>query len=273
MTTPGPPRLAVGPDAAAIVDAAAGRLSAGPETALRVLEIVSDPWASAADLAAVVDADPAIAARVLRLANAPFYGLSRRVGSTSRAVVLLGFATVRALAASAVLADGDRSDGSDLWAHALGAACGAACVAEREGVDVGDAFTAGLLHDIGLLLMRDAGLDVEIAEVCVPGTGDGIEERERERWGASHAEVGAVALERWRFPEWLVSVVLGHHRPPTDPVARAVAAGELLAAAATGPAPGLRESWDALGVRGPFEELARRAGEQTVRLTTRLGAP
>src|SRR5437763_15635937 len=79
---------------------------------MQVLRLVEDARASSADLARVIETDPALSARVMRLANAPYYGLSGKVGSASRAVVLLGFSAVRALAVSA--ASGLLDDEADL---------------------------------------------------------------------------------------------------------------------------------------------------------------
>ena len=185
-------------------------LAAQPLAALQVLRVVEDRRASSADLARVIEADPALSARVMRLANSPYYGLPRRVGSASRAVVLLGFSAVRALAVSAaygVLVD-ESSDGlPGFWSHAVTAAVGASCVARIAGAPMNDAFSAGLLHDVGL------------------GLGASVED---------HDAVGAKALAAWRFPDELVQAVAEHHQPMAlsdDLLTRLVRAGEALAVA------------------------------------------
>ena len=89
----------------------------------------------------------------MRLANSPYYGLSRRIGSASRAVVLLGFSAVRALAVSAaygLLVDESSEGLPGFWTHSVSAAVGASCVARIAGAPMNDAFSAGLLHDVGL---------------------------------------------------------------------------------------------------------------------------
>jgi HD-like signal output (HDOD) protein len=183
-------------------------LTAQPLAALQVLRVVEDRRASSADLARVIEADPALSARVMRLANSPYYGLSRRIGSASRAVVLLGFSAVRALAVSAaygVLVD-ESSDGlPGFWSHAVSAAVGASCVARIAGASMNDAFSAGLLHEVGL------------------GLGASLED---------HEAAGARALESWRFPDDLVQAVAAHHQPMAlsdDLLTRLVRAGEALA--------------------------------------------
>jgi putative nucleotidyltransferase with HDIG domain len=186
------------------------QLAAQPLAAMQVLRVVEDPRACSADLARVIEADPALSARVMRLANSPYYGLSRRVGSASTAVVLLGFSAVRALAVSAaygLIVDDSALGASGFWAHSVSAAIGASCVARISGGPRNEAFSAGLLHDIGV------------------GLGASVEE---------HTDKGAAALEAWRFPEPFVEAVAQHHGPAfrSDAIlVRLVRAGEALAVA------------------------------------------
>src|SRR6266576_490387 len=108
--------------------------------------------AGAADVARVVETDPALAARVMRLANSPYYGAPRRVSSTRHAIVMIGFDTVRGLAVSAAcsLLDGRAEVGPDgFWHHAVTTACTASVIARKVGASPSDAFSVGLLHDIG----------------------------------------------------------------------------------------------------------------------------
>ena len=129
--------------------------AAQPAAAEQVLRIVGNPMAGAADVARVVETDPALAARVMRLANSPYYGAPRRVSNTRHAIVMLGFDTVRGLAVSAAcsLLDGRVEMGPDgFWRHAITTACAASVIARKVGVTGADAFSAGLLHDIGAVL-------------------------------------------------------------------------------------------------------------------------
>jgi len=197
----------------AIVDELA-RLPAQPFAAMQVLRLVEDARASSADLARVIETDPALSARVMRLANAPYYGLSGKVGSASRAVVLLGFSAVRALAVSAssgLLAEEVDLGPTGFWSHSVVTAVASSVVARHLGTPMADAFSAGLLHDLGLAIPNLA----EIAEL------DGI----------SHADIGARALEAWRFPRSFVRAVECHHMPPkmvSESLGRIVIAGEAL---------------------------------------------
>ena len=197
----------------AIVDELA-RLPAQPFAAMQVLRLVEDARASSADLARVIETDPALSARVMRLANSPYYGLSGKVGSASRAVVLLGFSAVRALAVSAssgLLAEEVDLGPTGFWSHSVVTAVASSVVARHLGTPVADAFSAGLLHDLGLAIPSLA----EIAELD----------------GMSHAEIGARALEAWRFPRAFVQAVEYHHLPPNrvpESLGRIVIAGEAL---------------------------------------------
>jgi putative nucleotidyltransferase with HDIG domain len=197
----------------AIVDELA-RLPAQPFAAMQVLRLVEDARASSADLARVIETDPALSARVMRLANAPYYGLSGKVGSASRAVVLLGFSAVRALAVSAssgLLADEVELGPTGFWSHSVVTAVASSVVARHLGTPVSDAFSAGLLHDLGLAIPNLA----ELATLDDVG----------------HAEIGARALEAWRFPRAFVRAVECHHMPPdrvAESLGRIVIAGEAL---------------------------------------------
>ena len=212
------------------------RLPAQPISAMRVMRMVDDPHTSVADLARLVETDPALSAQVMRLANSPYYGLQNSVSSAGRAVVLLGFTTVRALAVSAacgLLTTDRRVFPPGFWPHALGAAVGSAAIARRVGVATSEAFSAGLLHDIGAALLYRRDPDVYLDLVAVAGFDpDALVAMEHREFGADHAEVGGEVLKAWRFPAPFVRAVAGHHRPPDelgDSLARVVVAGEALA--------------------------------------------
>jgi putative nucleotidyltransferase with HDIG domain len=213
-----------------------GRLPAQPAAALKVLRLIEDPRSSAAELARLIEADPVLSARVMRLANAPYYGLSRKVGSASRAVVLLGFSTVRALAVSAacsLLADDASLGPAGFWSHSVATAAAASVVAGELGAPAGEAFSCGLLHDIGvaLLFRRDRAGYLALFDGAAPPAAS-LLAAESEAMGLSHPEAGAAALESWRFPPAFVRAVADHHNPPErvgNSLGRLVVAGQALA--------------------------------------------
>lgn len=212
------------------------QLPAQPVAALRILRMVDDPNASTAELARLVEADPALSAKVIKLANSPYYGLTSSVASAARAVILLGFTTVRALAVTACLGL-LRDDGlpfpDGFWVHAAATAVGSAAVARRCAVPRSEAFSTGMLHDIGTVLLcaDDPERHRTVGQAPEP------ERLERELFGITHAEVGAAVLREWKFPPVFVRAVADHHRPPTDvadQLTRVVIAGERLAHRLTG---------------------------------------
>lgn len=220
------------------------RLPVQPVTAMGVLRLARDPDGSAAQLARYVELDPALSAAVLRLANAPHLGLGRRVGSARQAVVLLGSKSVGSLAAtgtaSLVFSEDDQIAPPGFWAHSLATAVGASLIARRLNAPVDDAFTAGLLHDIGAtVLYRRDRLRYERASVPASGRTRSVVDAEEHEFHTSHNQVGARLLERWNLPERLVRAVRHHHVNPElvgDEFSRIIVVGHIVANAVTGAA-------------------------------------
>jgi putative nucleotidyltransferase with HDIG domain len=209
------------------------RLPAQPLIAVQVLRLVGAD-ASAAALGNLVEVDPALAARVMRLANSPYYGMSGKVRHPAAAVVLLGVKTVQAMAmaASSGLLEGEDDYGDVGWVHALGV--GAACrvVARAVRAPEAEAFNAGLLHDIGTTLLDRVDPEAMARVADRVAAGESRVGAERVELGTDHCEVGAAALQSWRFPTSLVRAVANQHGPVErriDTLARVLAAGEAVA--------------------------------------------
>lgn len=212
------------------------RLPAQQAAAVRVLYVADDPTSSAPDLAEAVRADPVLTAQVMRLANSAYYGLSGRVRSADFAVTLLGFAAVRALAAAHAtgVLGADAEIPADFWRHAAASAAGTAQVSARLGVARPDAFSLGLLHDLGSALLCQ--LDPVAYRECEqrsarPDTRQGAL-FEKRVFGMDHAAVAATVLGAWRFPDELVEAIATHHEPPSatsTKLQRCLAAGQALA--------------------------------------------
>lgn len=199
------------------------RLPFDPGLLREVLSLTSgESRAPAGRLADVLGRDQALATRLLRMANSAYYGLQSEVASVQRAVSVLGTGEVRALvlavAASGIAAKSSLPVAFDLagyWRHQL---CVAACcrmLARR--VSPGDAdvlYTAGLLHDIGKLLM--AGLCPEAwqaVQVLMDEEGLETAEAEERHWGLDHGVIGARLLSYWDLPSALTEPVNWHHAP------------------------------------------------------------
>ncbi|MEW5795544.1 MAG: HDOD domain-containing protein [Candidatus Zixiibacteriota bacterium] len=198
------------------------KLYALPQTLAEVLKVVSDESTGADDLAKVLMRDPAITARVLRVVNSPFYGVGRKIGSVSQAVVTIGMRQVTALALStSVYSMTERWQSSfdrvRFWRHSLEVAIAARVLAEKIGYKkVEEMFVAGLLHDIGLLVLERSFAD-QYQKLWKQSLGNGsLVDLEEEAWGSNHARVGQFLLEQWQLPESICQAV-GHHHTVFSP--------------------------------------------------------
>ncbi len=177
-----------------------------------------------ADLAQKLGQDQGLTARVLRVANSPFYGMSSKVGSVQEAVVALGFHNVRSLVAAAGIinqlpaSEGKGFDRTGFWQHSIGTAACAQVLAKALGKDPALAFTAGLLHDIGKLAL-DAYFheDYQLALAHRAAEDSTLMEAERAALGVDHALVGHELARRWKFPAATQLAIRDHHQPEREP--------------------------------------------------------
>jgi putative nucleotidyltransferase with HDIG domain len=212
------------------------KLPVQPGAAMRLLWMLEDPRTSATDLGRLIESDPALSTQVIRLANTAFYGLSGKVASAWRAVTVLGLATVRAIATTAafdLFSEKGRSVPNDFWQHSVTSAAGASALARRVGMPSSDAFSAGLLHDIGtaLLFRRAPRRYDEVVEHAI-ANGVAVADAERTDFGMTHADIGGAALATMRFPDKLIEAVGKHHDDPSTVdgvLARVVIAADSLA--------------------------------------------
>ena len=193
-----------------------------PTVYFRVTELMNDPNSSAAEIGEVVAHDQAIAARLLRVINSSFYGFKERISSVTCAMTMIGFRGLRelilTLTALPILRRGGNDKAFDdrtFWAHAVGCAAGARSAARLLRVgDPEEAFTAGLLHDIGKLaeywfLKEEFVALLERAH----DENEPIFVLERDSFGFTHADLGRMLAEKWQFPDRLVDVISNHHTP------------------------------------------------------------
>jgi len=189
-----------------------------PRVARRLLEVVADPATPSEELARILSLDPSLTGRTLKLANSDFYGFPRRVGSVDLAVVVLGSSTVRDLVLSAAVFQALDPDGIELeglWNHSMACAVAARLLAERSRYRLGgEAYAAGILHDIGKVALRQCFPERFDAVLALARSqGLAMIEAERGVFGSDHAEVGAWLAARWGLPDDLVEAVAFHHRP------------------------------------------------------------
>jgi HD-like signal output (HDOD) protein len=206
--------------------------------ALRVVQVLDDVGTGAADVARAASVDAALTARMLRMANSAYYGLSGRVGSASFAVTVLGFSTVRSLAAMAAAGFGDDGDvPPGFWAAGVAAASGASVLARRVGADVPGAFCVGMLHDLGTALLWRHDSARHAALLAAATTTEPVTLLELREYGGTHASLAADVLAAWHFPEDLCLAIGRHHDAPTpggSPLRKALQGGIALAALADG---------------------------------------
>ena len=192
-----------------------------PEVLARIWQLVDDPRSSARDLEQVVTFEPPLAAKVLRLANSPYYGGRGRVRDVQMAITALGFDTLRNLAVCLSVASGlvqrearqSVMDQRALWRHSVTTAVIARRLARDADLeDAEEAFTAGLLHDIGMFVIALGRPDAyaEIVRVGLERNAD-QPRAEREVLGFDHAEVGCAFAQRWHFPHALQDLIANHH--------------------------------------------------------------
>ncbi|UMR28605.1 HDOD domain-containing protein [Massilia sp. MB5] len=162
--------------------------------------------------------DQAVAARILRLANSSFYGLSARVTSLQQAIAVLGVHSIRTLVTAIALTGSLRvppAAGFDLrafWRHSLAAAAAARALAQRQHQSPDSAFTAGLLHDIGVPVLATS-FPAEYAAMEAWRRAHASEQRAAEQacFGFDHAAVGAALAGHWHFPPLIQEAAARHH--------------------------------------------------------------
>lgn len=192
-----------------------------PDVAMRVMRIADDPSATEDDLQEVLESDPALAARVLRVVNSAFYRRQREVSSPRGAIKLLGVSAIRNIALAASLHRlyrGRRAitgfDPAELWAHCVAVGTAARELARRVPAAVPEeAMVAGLLHDIGLILALQAWTP-EFTQVVAQATlidSASFAQLERTHVGATHEELGGALCDQWHFPVALVNACRFHH--------------------------------------------------------------
>jgi len=199
-----------------------GDLPPMPQVVSKARGILSNPDSSLKELAQVVEMDPAIAAKVLRLANSAFYGLSGKVSSIQHASVLLGYKVLGELIVmSGISSFMDKSlrgyglESGELWRHSITVAIGSRIIARKAKPELEeDVFFAGLIHDIGKLVMdRYVHERKEVFEEFIGEGENSLLHAEKKILGFDHSEMGSDFCKKWNIPDEQVQAVKFHHRP------------------------------------------------------------
>lgn len=199
------------------------KLISFPDVVHRVNSMVSDPDVSATEIGTVISHDPALTSSLLKVANSPLFGLSREIDTVSRAVTVLGGKQVRDLALATSAADAFKDIPNDLvsmdqfWYHSLCCALAAQELADLGGIKkIESVFVAGLLHDIGHLViynqMPDLAVESTMLSLVEPEQ-SGLYQAEHRVLGFDHAQLGGALVKAWGFPESLQACITFHHEP------------------------------------------------------------
>ncbi len=190
-----------------------------PIVVTKIIAAVDDPRASVSRLNELIEQEPALATKMLRLANSAYFGRRNGIVSLSQCSLVLGFNTIRSLALSAsvqqlVLGTGVRHfDPHAFWRHSLGSGVGSRVLARKAGTDAEAAMAAGLVHDIGMLVL-DVVCPKEFEEALkLHQTGMPELEAEKQVLGATHPEVGGWLAAKWKLPDSIIAAISWHHQP------------------------------------------------------------
>jgi putative nucleotidyltransferase with HDIG domain len=200
------------------------RMPAFPKSVQRVLELTRSPDVAPKSIVEVIERDPVMTARILRVINSAFYALPNKVAGVGHAVVLLGINTIKNLAirvAAVGMIPQTNEAGLDTdryLLHSLGCAELSRMIAQKLGdADPTEAYIGGLLHDIGKILYAlylpqpfRAALDRSAAE------GTALHLAEQGLLGVDHTVAGAMLARKWQFPASLVECIRSHHQAPPE---------------------------------------------------------
>ncbi|SHI97965.1 HD-like signal output (HDOD) domain, no enzymatic activity [Malonomonas rubra DSM 5091] len=193
-----------------------GDLPPSPIVAQKILDLLRDPDLRIKDLANAVSLDPAISARLLRMANSAFYDQQKQINSVDRAIIVIGEDVLKNLAMECSLRGAHKTYGlleRRLWEGSIGSAVACRMIAGRiTDIDPSEAYLCGLQHHIGKVVMvnRDKDLYKEVMRIADSGLGS-LRDVERGLFAYSHELVGAALLDYWDYPKVIVKATLHHH--------------------------------------------------------------
>ena len=193
-----------------------------PQIVFKARQVIDDPESEMTELSDLLESDQAIATKVLKLANSAYYGLSGKVSSIRHASSLLGYNALGQLismvGSASVLGKtlgGYDLDSAGAWRHSLIAASASRILAISKNPDLeGDAFSAGLIHDVGKLVLDSYVLDrKDEFERLTEGGRNSMLAAEQHLLGLDHAEIGYEVCQHWNIPETISQAIKYHHDP------------------------------------------------------------
>lgn len=194
-----------------------------PQVVMKAQEIMSNPKTGMKELSDLLETEPAIVAKVLKLANSAYYGVSGKIASLQHATVMLGNKALAEIITMAGMSGllgvnlpGYQFDTGDLWRHSLAVAFGSQSIAKLKAPNVQDmALISGLLHDTGKIVLdsyvQERG---QIFEEFMADGQQTFRDAELQILGFDHAEIVAEVCKKWKIPEAIATAVISHHEPP-----------------------------------------------------------
>jgi putative nucleotidyltransferase with HDIG domain len=193
-----------------------------PDIVVRLLHASRDPEISTREMVELIKHDPALTFKVLRLCNSSYYGLPRKINSIQEALVYIGTDTLVNFILAGCLSsfyqqaqEGYGLERGELWRHSVGCAIASRCIAaETSEAHSAQAFTAGLLHDIGKIVL-DVYVREEFTAITTLVRQENIpfDEAERRILGFAHTEAGAHLARHWNLPDTLIDAIEFHQEP------------------------------------------------------------
>ncbi len=194
-----------------------------PEVCIRVTEMIDDPNSTAEGIGKVISQDPALTAKLLKIANSPFHGFSTEIATVSKAVAVLGIKQIRDLVLAASVSKAFEGINNELvtmqnfWKHSIYCGLTARIIAYESRKAKGESvFIAGLLHDVGQLIMfsKLPQLSKEALMLSVEGSEElTLNRAEQQVFGFDHTQVGAELIRHWKLPVSIQECVEFHHDP------------------------------------------------------------
>ena len=201
-----------------------------PDAVNKMLQALRDPKSDIKLIESIVESDPGLSTRILRLANSPLFGASQEINSVARAIVMLGRGKLKSLAltfagSSIFMGNSEKA----LWNHSMGCAVTAREIANLAGVDVELAFIAGIFHDVGKLFFWDIFPEEYASLTKRKFAGSALVDAEKEMFGICHAEVGQKLAISWPLPAEVKEAIRFHHSVTTNTLVSTIILADALA--------------------------------------------
>jgi HD-like signal output (HDOD) protein len=200
-------------------------IQAMPESTIRILRMTRDPNCNASHLLKLIEQDAALSARIIKAVNSSFYAVQTKITRLDRAVAFMGLKAVKEVVVSSSLGglckdvEIGNFSARDLWDHSVGVAILSRELAVYSGaIDPEDAFLAGMLHDVGLLLAAQS--EVKKSEqlfAAAESRSLPFTDVEQKVFGFNHSELGERLSQNWKFPDYVAAVIRWHHQPDDAP--------------------------------------------------------